>query len=127
MLLEVLKQGSAGTMHDALGHPGGARRVHDEQGMVERQPDKGNLGDRQERPDEFGQHAGVMDMGQIVMGVHIGHHNNPLHRGQTFGDGGQPIQAVHDLAVVIVAIHGHQHLGLDLPEAIQHPLHTEIR
>eukprot|EP01139_Manchomonas_bermudensis_P024013 Amastigsp_a841901_140.p2 type:complete len:466 gc:universal Amastigsp_a841901_140:208-1605(+) len=42
-LLFLLEQRSACRVHHALGRPGGARRVHDEQGMAERNLFKGQL------------------------------------------------------------------------------------
>ena len=57
VLLEVLHQGSPGSVDDALGLPGGAARVHDEERVVEGQllePEDVSLGVRPAQVQEFG-------------------------------------------------------------------------
>jgi hypothetical protein len=44
VFLEVLQQGAAVTVHDALGNAGGARGEHDEQRVRERQRRKFDVG-----------------------------------------------------------------------------------
>ena len=59
--------------------------------------------------------------------IKIGHNHRPEQRRHAGHHLGIFFQAVDRFAVVPVAIDTDQHLGLDLPEAVEHALHAEIR
>ena len=118
MFLEVLQQRAASPVADALRLAGGARGIEDVERMVEGQRLEAPWGVRM---------AGESRRNRILF---FAEHRNPQ---QVFdaGDGiahrPRSLPHVEPLAAVAVAVAGDQHLGLNLPEAIQRALDAEIR
>ena len=127
VLLEVLQQGPAGTMDDALGHAGGARGVHDVERMIKGQLGKFKIVDVSKGLDEIAQHACVRHRRQLMGLMHIGDDDHALERGQLRDNFPQALQNIDCLAGVVIAVAGHQHLGLGLAEAIEYALNAKIR
>jgi hypothetical protein len=75
VFLDVLQQGPAGAMHDALGYAGGTRRIHDVERMCERQLGELDALRGATGRDEVIQHHAARQARQVVRGVHIGHHH----------------------------------------------------
>ena len=125
VLLEVLEEGPAGAVDDALRGAGGARRVHDVERVVE--------GDRL----EFDRAGGVGE-GQLVPGdrarhgpevrrpAKVRHDDGPLDARDAGEDVADPPERVDGGSVVAVAVRADEDLRLDLPEAVEHPLHPEV-
>ena len=130
VLLDVLQQRSARAVHDALGHAGRARRVQDVQRGFERQALVGDRRGREGR-DEIVPADRVRDVGDTARRTghlaQVGRHHHALDGRQALDDRGELVEDRLRLAVVPVAIDGKEHLGLDLPEAVEHALHAEIR
>ena len=125
VLLEVLEEGPAGAVDDALRGAGGARRVHDVERVVE--------GDRL-----VFDRAGGVGEGQLVPGdrarqgpevgcaAEVRHDDRELDARDAGEDLADPSERVDGGAVVAVAVRSHEDLGLDLPEAVEHPPHPEV-
>ena len=125
VLLEVLEQGPAGAVDDALRDAGGAGRVHDVKRVVE--------GDRLELDL-----AGGVDEGQLVPGDRARHEPEIRRAAEIRNDDGafdardagedvaDPSERVDRDSVVAVAVRADEDLGPDLSEAIEHPLHPEV-
>ena len=62
----------------------------------------------------------------IVAGAEVGHAHHVLDVGQSGGDGSQVAGAVDVFAAVAVAVHGQQHLGVDLAEPVDHRPHAGL-
>ena len=129
MLLEVLQQRAARAVHDAFRRAGGARRVQDVDRMVERQArilDRAGRVRRKEVVPADGaanrRHAGD----RPARAFEIRHHDHPLHRWQLGNDLRNLVDDRQCLAVVPVAVDGHQHARLDLAEPVEHAAHAEI-
>ena len=126
MFLEVHQKHVARAVHHAFGHPGGARGIEDEQRVVE-----GKLGELDLRSGAGSQivveEPGVHDALYVRRLADKGHHHHVFDAFYLPANLGGLGQAVEGLAVVMVAVRGEQHLGLDLAEAVHHPVETEIR
>ena len=124
VLLQLLQQGAAGAMHDALGHAGRAGRVEDEGRVIERQ-----LLERERRRAiaEVGEHHGVVDRVERGLLVHVGHEHDALDARDLFLDRAHGRHAIERLARVAIAVGGEQHLRRDLTEAIEHAARAEVR
>ena len=127
MLLEVLQQGAASAMDDALGHPGGAAGIQN----VERLG-KGQGGERR----AAGRLADVVPVSGRYNGFEIRytgvnaavrHHDQLLQAAQLRQDFRQLAAHVQLLAGVAIAAAGNQHPRLDLAEAVDHALRTKVR
>ena len=126
MLLDVLEQGAAGAMHDALGHAGGTRRIHDVQRVIEWQLSEFDLGDSQVRLQEGAPAACMGNALQHRLGLEVGHHHHALERRQPGHNGRYLVVAVDGLAVVKIAIDGNQHFRFGLTKTIEHALLAKI-
>ena len=128
-LLEVLEQGPACPVHDALRRPGGAGRVHDVERVVEGEAFEGDVrGGPAGR--EFVEQNGFLHRSEVgCTGVVVGiaRHHDALNGGDALRDRREPPDRVVPPAAVEVAVGAEQHLGRDLPEAVHHPLHPEVR
>jgi len=123
--MHLLDQRSAGTVHDALWHAGGAGRIHDVDRMIERQ--------------HFELRRMVFAAGEIVPRhgaaqsverqrvAGVGHHDELLDARNLLEHAAHLRQAVEALAAVAVRIGREQHFRLDLAEAVDHAVDTEIR
>ncbi|MNF92692.1 hypothetical protein D3C84_753420 [compost metagenome] len=125
MFLEVLQQGAAVTVDDALGYPGGAGGIQNEQRMVEGYPNEGDLGSGIGL-EEIGVAYAAADAGDVRRVLQIRHHHGTQKARQACRHLSVLLQAIDALAVVPVAIDAQQQLGLDLPETVEHALHTEV-
>ena len=125
VLLEVLEQGPAGAVDDALRSTGGPRRIHDVERVVERDRLELDL-------------AGGVGQGQLVPGdrpgnrpevrrlAKIRHDDRPLHARDAGEDLPDAPERIDRGPVVAVAVRGDENPRLDLPETIEHPLHPEV-
>ena len=59
--------------------------------------------------------------------VRVGDHDPAFQAGKGLHQAPGLLDAVVALAVVVIAVARHQHLGVDLAEAVEHPLEAEIR
>ena len=123
-LLQVLEQGAAGAVHDRLGHAGRARRIQNVDRVVERQ-----LSERDRRGivhhKVVVQHRAAERAGHRRR-LEERHHDHALQARQAGHDLGELGAHVDRLAVITVAVDRDQHLGLDLAEAVDHPLDAEV-
>jgi len=111
-------------MDDRLGHAGGAGRVDDPERMVERyRLDAQRLVMRQHlRPVVAADRAGYVDFAADGRNQHeVG------QRGQGGDEIGDHRRAVVGLAAVAVAVDGNQHLGRNLPKAVDHGHLAHVR
>ena len=126
MLFQVLDQRPAGAMHDALGDAGRARRKHDVERMVEREPlvaASGVCG------------AGARNSShRTACGIARAPDEPRREERRPRADAGSARaisairgQAIVRLAGICVTVRGDQHARRDLAEAVEHALHTEIR
>ena len=60
-------------------------------------------------------------------GVHVGDDDDQLHARQLRGHFRHGGEGVERLAGVEIAVGGEEHLGRDLPEAVEHAVHAEVR
>ena len=127
MFLQVLQQGPAGAMDDALGHAGGAGGIHDEERMIERQPDKCDLPRGAMRTEKILEQHGLGGLGKIGCRRQVRNDDNAHQAADSRRHRGYLLQAVDALAVVVVAVGGDEQLRLDLTETIEHALHAEVR
>ena len=127
VLLQVLQQGAARAVHDALRHAGGAGGVHDVERMVERQPLEADILRAGVRREELRQRHAVLHRGEVAAAAGIRHDDDALERRHFGGDLGYLAEAVDRLAVVPVAVTGEQHFRPDLAETVEHALHAEVR
>ena len=102
-LLQVLQQDAAVALDDRLRQPRRAGRVEHPQRMVERHRLEGELG----------------RLGQQIVPARR-HQHGVLERRDGRLDFAHPRPAVEVASAVPVALNGDQHLGLDLPEAVDH-------
>ena len=131
MLLEMLQQGTASAMDDALRHPRRAGRVEDEQGVVEWQlfecDFRLSCGIRRKGRNELFEVLRRTDTRYVQLVASIGDHDNGFHGRQAIGDLRETRQRVMGLAVVVIAFHGKQDRRFDLAEAVKHALGSEVR
>ncbi len=127
VLLEVLQQGAASAVDDALGHPGGAAGIQN----VERLS-KGQGGERRAAgrladvvPVNSGYHRGKL--GQTRLHAAVTHHDQLLQAAQLRQDFRQLAAHVQLLASVAMAAAGNQYPRLDLAEAVDYALRTKVR
>ena len=125
-LLDVLEQGPAGPVHDALRRPGGAGRVHHVERVVEGEAFEGDVrGGPAGR--EFVEQDGLLHRRDVRRPGGVRHDDDVLDRGDALRDRREPPDRVVPPAAVEVAVGAEQHLGRDLSEAVHHPLHPEVR
>ena len=126
MLLEVLEQRAAGAVHDAFRHAGRARREQDVDRVIERQPLEGERLGR-ERLEERGEARGARQFPRHRLGLaEIVDDDDVPRRRKLVDDRLQLVQKPDRLAVVPIAVDRHEHLGLDLPEAVEHAALAEV-
>eukprot|EP00764_Aduncisulcus_paluster_P014222 gnl/Carplike_NY0171/814_a1120_842.p4 GENE.gnl/Carplike_NY0171/814_a1120_842~~gnl/Carplike_NY0171/814_a1120_842.p4 ORF type:complete len:106 (+),score=13.94 gnl/Carplike_NY0171/814_a1120_842:749-1066(+) len=104
MFFQVLQQGAARAVHDALGHAGGAGGVHHIQRMIERQLFKDDLfclG-----IDEIIPEHGAIKAADVGLRLDERCDDDGFHRVQLMGDTLNPLQAVEYLAVVTIPVGG---------------------
>ena len=106
-------------VHDALRGPCGARRVHDPQWVIERQP---FVSARRRRA--VGE---VAPRHVVARGSEDGEHDHPGERRYTLHDPPHHIAAIVGDAAVDVAVGSDQELRLDLAEAVDDRRGTEVR
>ena len=126
LFLQMLQQGAAGPVHDAFRHAGGAAGKHDVERRVEIVAVEVDIAGR-ERRDVVAQHHAVAHPADRRPFADIGYKDGAPDGRQGGLDLRQLIQPVQGLAVVEIAVGREQHLGLDLSETVEHPLHAEIR
>ena len=126
MLLQVLEQGAAVTVDDALGRSGGAGGVHHEERMVEGQRLEGDRGRSKIRDEVLPEH-GARRRSELRRRGRVGDDHDPLDGGDPVDDLREPGQGVVALAVEEVAVHAEEHAGRDLTEAVHDALHPEVR
>ena len=137
VLLEVLQQHTAGAVHDALGHAGGARAEQHVPRVVERQlfeldrsgagldPDRACPGDELVPPHRVG-HRVAHRRTLPAFGEATEHHHAPQRR-KRGADLGESFETIEGLAAVAVPIGGEEHHRFELPETVDHPVDAEIR
>ena len=120
VLLEMLDEGAADPVDDALGLSGGSGRVHDVQRIV-----KSALGESEivVAFEERGVGYAVA-FHQIFPGQ--GDPDDGAYGGDALGNLARLVHGGDRLAVVVVTVAGEQHLRLDLPEPIQRALGAEV-
>ncbi len=124
VLLAVLEQRAARAVHDAFGHARGAGGIQN----VERMRERHGFGlELRVGLDEVGEQHPVRQPAQLRCAVAIRDHDDRAQLGQPRGDRADERQRVDALAVVEVAIRREQHLRLDLPEAIENRVRSEVR
>ena len=123
--LQALQERAARAMHDAFRLAGRAGGEEDEHRMLERQlrvVDVGGL----VAPQPFVERHRLWHVGDIGARVELRHDHHLAQAGKLLGDGAHPLERVVPFAVVAIAVGAEQHLRLDLSEAIEHALDTEI-
>ena len=123
MLLRMLQQRAARAVHDALRFTGGARRVHDEQRLVERQSREREFGPRRAEACPMHHRACVrrrLQRTQVWRFRHVAHHYDGAHGRQLCDHGGHWRERVDRLAGVVVAVCSDQYGGADLTKAIEY-------
>src|SRR5688572_27912960 len=120
MLLQVLQERAAGSVHDALRYAGRTRGVKDVERVVELDPLEADLGrvEGVEEVEERG--AGARRRAEIVDDYALLDARQPLQHLARL------LLRVELLAAVDVAIGAEKDFGLDLPEAVEHALHAEV-
>ena len=124
MLLQVLQQRSAVSVHDAFGDARRTGGKHDEQRMVE--------------GDGFELQLGIGDKERVEIDTARDavrrlacrrkvDYDRSFDRRNTLDDFGDHRHGIDVLAVVVVTVRGEQHARFDLPEAIDDAVGTEIR
>ena len=96
--------------------------------MVEREPRIGGLAAlvRGDPCAEVDRVAELLQRGQVLCGVEEAEHHRGGHARQAPHDLRQLRATVEVLAAVGVAVGRDEHLGFDLGEAVEHPVHTEV-
>ena len=125
VLLEVLQQRPARTVHDALRRPGCTRRKHDEERVIEGKPRELDLVRRRIRR-EVVPDGRVRQPGDGRIGARVRHDNDTFERWQRGDDAVQLLQAIVGFAVVVVAVNSEQDLRCYLDKAIDDALHAEV-
>ena len=99
--------------------------------MVERQPrvlDRRRPARRRRtRPSATAPRIARQVLRALPRDLEIRNDDDALDRGQLRDDVGHLVEDRQRLAVVPVAVDGEEHARLDLPEAVEHALHAEIR
>ncbi len=126
VLLHVLQQRAAGAVHDAFRHAGGAGGEQDIDGMIERQPLEGERLRRERLEERCKRLRARHACRHGIRLAEIGHDHDLAGRRQLAGDRLQLVGDFDLLAVVPVAVDGHEYLGLDLPEAVEHAALAEV-
>ena len=121
----MLEEGPAGAVDDALRGAGGAGRVHDVEGVIEGDrlvfDRAGRVGEGQLVPGDRTRHGP-----EIRRPAEVRHDDGPFDARDAGEDVADPPERVDGGSVVAVAVRADEHLGLDLPEAVEHPLHPEV-
>ena len=128
VLFLMLQQRAARAVHDAFRHARRARGIEDVERMVE--PVGRNSSGAPGVPKAFQDvaiAAAVTQALELRLRAHIGHHDDALDGRQFRQHLAHRCQRIERLARVEVAIGGEQHLGRDLPEAIEHAVDAEVR
>ena len=113
-------------VHDRFGQAGGAAGIHDPQGVVKRQPQRlEGLGGVVVARDGAGEIGVPASTGQR-QGAKLVEHQQMPHAGQRRRHVGHHRPAVQVAATVMDAVAGYQHLGFDLPEAVQHRVAAHV-
>jgi hypothetical protein len=124
--LEARQQRAARAVHDALGLAGGAGGEQDVERVVERHLGVFDVA-RGKSAQPLLQHHRVRNVRYVRPLVEIRRDDDLAHARQLGRDLAHPIERIMALAVVDVAVGAEQHLGLDLPEAVQHAVGSEVR
>ena len=127
MLLDVLEQGAARAMHDALRHPGRAGRIRartaDGRTATARMPASRRLASRDPLVPRHGGRPRWPDRRQADRG-----HDHQLPYGRQPADHLDELRpAVERLPAVVVPVHRNQNGGFDLAESIDDAIGAEIR
>ncbi len=123
-LLQVLDEGAAGTVHDALGHAGRPRAIEDVERMVEGEMlelERRRIGD----PKSVPPHGLAQSRKRRSFAVG-GDHHHPLDRGNATQHLADLRKQLETLAAITVGVGREEDLGLDLPESVDHAAHPEI-
>ncbi len=125
--LEVLGDDPAVAVHDRLGQPRGARAVEHVQRVVGGDGSEGQVtvrGGHQLVPRVHGDTPAERRPGDGVTVRHVHHVGHGAERGHHL----RHLRAAVDVSgAVPVAVDRHQHVRLDLPEAVDHGAHAELR
>ncbi len=125
-LFEVLQQGAACTVHDALRQAGGAGGVEDIERVIEWQLHEGNLL-RGMFGDKFWPRDSACKRAQVGCLTDVGHDDDLMDAddavGNVFGAGERIVR----LALEPISVGGKQQLGFDLTEAFDRAVDTEVR
>ena len=124
MFFQQLQQRPAMTVHDALGHAGRARGVHDKQRMTERQRFKSQRGTGD---PELRERYPAPHCMNIFAGVGKRHDDGRRDTRNRRDDSGSSIDTIELLAVVEVGVGREQGDGLDLPEPVEHATRAKVR
>ena len=121
----MLQQRAAVAMYQTLRQPRRARRVHDEQWMIERHTCHRKTILRLVAPqitpcDRF------VDSAQRRLRAHVRHHDQMLHRFQLDAQRTCTIERLDHFATVSIAVSDEQHLRLHLSESIEHAFVAEV-
>ena len=124
LLLDVLEQHAPGAMDDALRNAGRSTRIQDVERMIERHP-RERRRPRGVRAEEVIPRDGTRDGAAVTPDIR--NNDDALDRRNARRDLGDLVEYRQCLGVVVVAVDCDQQPGLDLPEAIDDALSTEVR
>ena len=128
MLLLMLQQRAARAVHDALGHPGGARRIKDVERMIERCRDAAERHvSCAERLPARRPGSGRAQPFELRLAARVGDDDDPLDTRKLRQHLRHRRERVECLTRVEVAVSGEQHPRCDLTEPVEHPVHAEVR
>ena len=74
-----------------------------------------------------GARRGRAECGELRLGLDIGNHHHPRDAVELREHRGHQLERIRFLAGVEIAVGREQYLGRDLPEALEHAVHAEIR
>ena len=123
VLLAVLQQRAADTVHDALRDAGRSRRIHDEQRGVERHAYEVERGAGAAEVAVMHGVRQVRDAGRLA---DVWNHHHPLHGWQLLEHAADRRERVDGLAVVEIAVGGEEHARRHLAEAVEHAVDAEV-
>ena len=115
---------TAVAVHDGLGQAGGAAGVDDPQRVVKRQPH--GLESHRFSVISGGSASPACPSSYRNRSIQIAEQHRVLHAGQVLAQLGQHGAAVVVAAAVGHAVHTDQHLGLDLPKAVEHRVRAHV-
>ena len=113
-------------VHDALGHARRARRVEDDQRVVEAHLHEVDVAGFVAGDEVFEQHGPGKAAGRRLV-ARVGNDDGPLETAEFLLDRGNALEGIELLAVVEVSIAREQDLGGDLPETVEQTLDAEVR